>query len=378
MSMTSTQMKRIVHLTSAHTPFDIRIFHKECRTLAQSGYRVSLIAPHTTFEVVDGVEIIPIPHPRRRLVRMTRGVWTVYRAACRLQADLYHFHEPELVPVGILLKLTTRARVVYDVHENYARKVQAKEWLPRPLRGIVSWGIRLFEDVAAALVDGVVTATEHIAVRFPPAKTQVVKNYALLSMTALSSDNQRTYEGNHTLIYTGGLASHKGIYQIIQALAYVQTPQVELIVLGGHDRETAEAIQQLPGWSRVHYYGRVPYETIYRYLHSAAVGLVCNQPVHDYDLAQPNKLFEYMAAGLPVIASNFDLWKEIFEGNECGVTVDPTSPEQIAKAIDYLLSHPEIRRKMGDNARRAVQEKYNWERESLKLLSLYREVLHQC
>lgn len=372
-------MLHIVHLTTVHRPFDTRIFQKECRTLAQSGYRVSLIAPHTTQESVDGVEIIPIPYFKRRLARMARmtwGIWAVYSTTRRLQADLYHFHDPELMPVGILLKLTTRARVIYDVHENYPTNMSAKEWLPRPVRGLASWGVARFESITATSVDGIVAATEYIAARFPPTKTQVVRNYPLLSMTTEPAGDQRTSEGNCTLIYTGGLTNHRGIYQIVQALEYIETPQAKLILLGGHvDRETAQAVQQMPGWSRVDYHGQVPYETMYHYLHSSAVGLVCNQPVHLYDLAQPNKLFEYMSAGLPVIASRFDLWREIVEGNECGVTVDPTSPEQIAEAIDYLLGQPNMRRAMGENAQRAIREKYNWKRESLRLLDLYREVL---
>jgi len=114
---------------------------------------------------------------------------------------------------------------------------------------------------------------------------------------------------------------------------------------------------------------------MYQHLNAAAVGLVCNQPRYGYDLAQPNKLFEYLSVGLPVIASNFDLWKEIVEGGDCGLAVDPPSPQPIAGALDYLLGHPGVRRRMGQNARRASHEKYNWERESAQLLNLYQEVL---
>jgi glycosyltransferase involved in cell wall biosynthesis len=370
---------KVCILTSVHPPFDPRIFHKEAQTLVQAGHEVVLIAPYDKeFERVDGVHIMGLPKYERRFYRPLNW-WRILRTALREKADVYHFHDPELLPVGILLKLTTRACVVYDVHENYPWQIGAREWLPRPLRGITSWGIRLLEGVAATLINGVVAATEHIAVRFPIAKTRVVKNYPLLAMIALSPEDQRTYEGNYTLIYTGGLTDYRGIYQIVQALAYVKTPQARLTLLGRNTHpNTAKAVREMPGFERVDDHGHVSHETVFRYLNSAAVGLVCNQPQYDYDLAQPTKLFEYMCAGLPVIASNFDLWKDIVEGNECGVTVNPTDPQQIARAIDYLLGHPEIRRTMGENARRAIREEYNWERESLKLLSLYREVLHQC
>jgi glycosyltransferase involved in cell wall biosynthesis len=175
------------------------------------------------------------------------------------------------------------------------------------------------------------------------------------------------------------MTNHRGVYQIVEALRYVRSPNVVLILLGkATDREAEEAIRGSAGFESVDYRGLVPYGEMYEHLRSAAIGLICSQPTHGYDLAQPNKLFEYMSAGLPVIASNFDLWQKIVEGNKCGVTVDPTSPQQIAAAVDRLLADPELRKQMGQNAKRAVYETYNWEQESLKLLALYQEVLNPC
>lgn len=375
-------MTHVVHLTSVHRAFDTRIFWRECRTLARDGYSVSLVAPHSTRETVKGIEIVPIPgvnHRLARVARLTRGIWGVYHKARQLQADLYHFHDPELLPVGLLLKLTTPAAVIYDVHENYPENVRAKEWLPSWVRAATSSSVAWLEQVTARRVDGIVTVTGYIARRFPPFKTRVIRNYPSLSELRPLLDQQRSYEGNHTLIYTGGLTDHRGAKQIVQALEHVENPKVKLVLLGGHvHRDTETAIRESPGWSRVDYRGQVPFEAMYRCLQSAAIGLVCNQPVYSYDQALPNKLFEYMSAGLPVIASDFELWKEIIEGNECGVAVDPTSPQEIARAVDYLLEQPELRRRMGRNARRAVQQKYNWEHESPALRQLYREVLNPC
>jgi len=372
-------VKHIAHLTTVHRPSSTRIFQRQCRTLARSGYRVSLIARHTQGEIIDGVEFVPIPHHRNRITRMTLGAWLAYRTACRLQADLYHFHDPELLPVGVLLKLSTRAQVVYDVHENHAQKILGRKWLPGPLRRIASLAVHLVERASARAFDGIVAVTENIASQFSHSQTIVVRNYPLLEKLAQYSEDRQDDAHNRTLIYTGGLTWHRGIYQVIQALSFVRTPQVRLTILGRSDgRRFEEEVEKLPGFRKVEYRGQVPFEETYRRMSSAAIGFVCNQPGYDYDLAQPNKLFEYMSAGVPVVASNFELWREVVEDNECGVTVDPTSPQQIAEAIDFLLGNPELRRTMGENGRRAVQEKYNWECEAEKLLSLYQELLNDA
>lgn len=372
-------MKHIVHLTTVHSPFDTRIFQKECRSLVEQGYRVSLVAPHSDCETVGGVDIVAIPGLNDRLARrtrFTRGVVSLYRVARQLRADLYHFHDPELMPVTLLLKLATDARVIYDVHENHSKKIPAREWFPSALGGLTSVTVKGLECLTASAVDGIVAATEHIGAQFPPHKTSVVKNYPLLSMVGTTPASDRDYEDNWDLIYTGGFTNHRGLVQIVQALEHVKTPQARLILLGrAVDRRAEDLTRRLAGFRRVDYRGMIPYEQMYRCLRTAAIGLVCNQPVHDYQLAQPNKLFEYMSAGLPVIASDFNLWREVVEGNECGVTVDSTSPQQIADAIDYLLQHPGVRRRMGANGVTAILENYNWEQESTELLRLYQELL---
>ena len=121
--------------------------------------------------------------------------------------------------------------------------------------------------------------------------------------------------------------------------------------------------------------GPVLHEKVSELLAQARVGVATLHPDPNYLGSLPTKLFEYMAAGLPVVASNFPLWKEIVEGNKCGLTVNPLDPEEIAHAIEYLINHPDEARRMGENGRQAVLEKYNWETEGKKLLALYEKLL---
>jgi glycosyltransferase involved in cell wall biosynthesis len=369
------EFPRVTHLTTVHRPFDTRISQKECRSLADAGYPVSLVARHTERETVDGVEIIPLPRYANRFVRILAAPLSAFRLARRTQAEIYHFHDPELLLVGVLLKWTTRAKVVYDVHENHSKKMRSREWMHPALRLPASFGVKIVERLTVPLFDALVCTTEHIAALFPFSRRRiVVKNYPPLRAT-FPSDASQYAPDNHRVIYTGGWTDHRGIYQIIQALEYVRSPHVRLTLLGPLvDPHVQENAKSLPGYTRVDYLGTVPFSDVLTHLSASAVGLVCNQPEHDYDKAQPNKLFEYMAAGLPVVASNFPLWREIVEGSQCGLTVDPAQPREIAQAIDTLLQNPRLRAEMGRNGRKAAVNNYNWASESKKLTALYMEI----
>ncbi|MBC2724844.1 MAG: glycosyltransferase family 4 protein [Desulfosporosinus sp.] len=366
---------KICILTTIHSVFDVRIFHKEAKTLVQAGYDVTLIVQHDKNEIVDGVNIIALPRPRSRFRRFFGLTWQAFRLALHQRADVYHFHDPELLPIGILLKLFTHAKVIYDVHEDYRQIIRLKYWLPKPIRGFVANLVGYVEVIGGSIFDAVITVTEFIQVRFPSDKVVVIKNYPLLDLEGNDSNPARSGSGIK-LVYVGGLNRGRGIYEMIKAMAYLdRRRKVRLRLLGRFDEldelNTDKKICTLPGFKQTELVGWIPHPKVYDYLHTSHIGLVCLHPVGGYPLGLPVKLFEYMAAGLPVIASEFPLWKEIIEGNRCGLTVDPLNPRGIAKAIEYLIKHPELRQEMGANGRQAVQEKYNWGQESKKLLNLY-------
>ena len=371
-------MATIAHLTSVHVPFDIRIFHKECRTLAAAGYDVVLIAPHETpppADTVDGVRLRPLPRPANRRERMTRTVLQVYRAALRENADLYHFHDPEMMPVGFLLKLRGK-RVIYDVHEDMPRQILTRHWIPRSLRGPAARAVGLIEATGARVWDGIVTVTPTIARRFPERKRVLVQNFPMPAELAAAS--ALPYEDRPPLVvYAGRIEGVRGAREMVDAMgALPASVDARLAMAGAFEPVVLkDAIQKLPGWNRVEALGWLTRPEIADLLGRARVGLVLLHPVDNYIEAQPNKLFEYMAAGIPVVASDFPSWRAIVEGSSCGLLVDPLDPNAIARAVAWLLSHPAEAAAMGQRGREAVHRSYTWDAEGTRLLDFYRSTL---
>ena len=369
-------MMKICVVTTVHPPFDTRILHKQAKTLVRAGYDVTLIAQHDKNEVVDGVRIIALPKPRNRFARIFGLIWRAFCLALRQRADVYHFHDPELLPIGILLKLATKAKVIYDVHEDVPKQILTKHWIPSQLRRSLAAVFNVIEKLLARVMDAVIVATEGIAERFQRFEPIVIRNYPDLQMLSAASSGAKD-RGEKVLVYVGGISQLRGAVEMVQALEYLDhIDGLRLDLIGKFEPPDLEKeLQAMPGYQRVRFHGWMPWSEAWQYAQVAIAGLVIFHPAPNHEKSLPNKLFEYMAAGLPVVASNFPLWEEIVEGNNCGLCVDPLNPKEIAEAIEYLITHLEEAKKMGENGRRAVEEKYNWGKEGAKLFNLYEELL---
>ena len=359
---------RVVHLTSVHRAFDVRIFHKECRTLAASGYDVTLVAPHDRDETRDGVVIRAVRQPRSRRERFLYTGREIYKTCMEQDADVYHFHDPELMPVAILLKLHGK-RVVYDVHEDYPAAMYDKHWLPRVLRPAVATGVRAGQAAMTTACDQIVAATPAIATRFSREKTTVVQNFPWREEFA--SGPGQDYQAREPIaLYAGGIAPLRGLREMLSAIIVASRDLPAKLVLAGPAGPDlqAEIVEAGPA---VEYRGMLGRSELAQEIARARMGLVLFHPCRNHLNSQPNKLFEYMSAGLPIIASDFPLWRELVCDTQCGLLVDPLDPAAIADAITWILRHPQEAEQMGRNGRRAVAEKYNWERESANLLAVY-------
>jgi len=365
-------MYKVVHLTSVHHSFDTRIFYKECKTLALFGYEVVLVAQHDNNKNIDDIEIRALRKPKNRIERMTRIIWQVYQIANRENATVYHFHDPELIIVGLILKVQ-RKKVIYDVHEDVPRDILSKTWIAEPLRKIVAWLLEKLENFAAQQYDALATATPFISNRFLQLGCNAINinNYPILK--ELHWPNLDWAQKERAICYVGGIGQIRGIFEMVEAIGQTDVR----LLLAGRFADISQYNQAvtMPGWSQVQELGQLNRIEVARTLQRVMAGLVILHPTPCYPDSLPVKMFEYMSAGIPVIASNFPLWQEIVEGNDCGICVDPLNPTLIAEAIQWIVEHPSEAKRMGDNGRKAVENKYNWEKESEILIKLYGDLL---
>lgn len=372
---------RIAHVSIIHKPLDTRVFRKECRALAAAGYDVHLIVGGAPPGRLDGVRLHSIaatgerPPLRRQLPRIGRAA----RTAVSLRASVYHLHDPHLIPLGLALKVRG-ARVVYDVHEDYPAKA-ATEHTDHPLRKRCKAGMwTVLEQLARKWLDSFVCASPALAATFPADRTVVVGNLPLhrefTSATAVPPYRDRA----NTLLFVGSLTRARGYFEITRALELVPADLDCKLRLVGYfrDREVVRAACKSRARGTIEMVPFQPYERVVSEMLSAKIGLVVLHPLPNHaDPARSNKLFEYMAAGLPVIASDLPRWRDIVRGIDCGLVVDPLDPSAIAAAVEFLLRHPGEAEAMGRRGREAVFSGLNWDSDRATLLAFYGELSHK-
>lgn len=364
---------RVCHITSVHPPYDVRIFHKECCSLAKK-YEVWLIAPNVEDSVKNGVNMAGLKIPKGRIQRLFHQR-EILKKALSIDAVSYHLHDPELLPIGLRLKRKGKI-VIFDSHEDVPQQLLTKEWLPRPIAKIFSKLYACYEAYALKRFDAVISVTPVIVDRLQKvnSKTFQVTNFPVITTT---QDNRKWED---SICFTGGVSAKYMHENIINALTGLN---VKYRVAGLCDPISyMDTLKALPNWNKVSYDGVLPHSECASYIQASTAGLALLDYLPNVGYRKGSlgvlKIFEYMQAGIPVIATDFDIWKEIIEGNDCGVCIDPHDVNAIAKAINFFMENKEIARQKGDNGRQAVEKYYSWSTQEKILFDIYSSVVEKA
>lgn len=368
---------KVCHMTSAHESTDVRIFRKECVSLAAAGYETYLVARGESREE-RGVHVVGVgPAPEGRLQRMTTFARTVYRRALELDADLYHIHDPELLPYARKLKRRGK-KVIFDSHENAPAQIAEKRYLPGPARRLVSALYKAFETFIVRKLDAVIIPCTIDGVDIFAGRAKracFITNYPILS--EFRAPAVRVLQGEE-VCYVGSLSYSRGVLHLIQGTARAQK---RLLLIGSFVNEEFEKqIRSLPEFSCVTYLGEKPNTQIPELTEHCLVGANTLLDIGQYHHADTFgvKVCEYMALGMPVLTFDSQYMRSMMEKYQFGLCVRPDDPAEIAAAITYLCDHPDEARRMGENGLRAVKQEFNWKTQESKLLTLYREIFEQA
>jgi glycosyltransferase involved in cell wall biosynthesis len=363
----------VVVITTVHRRNDTRIVLKELREIRRLRCSLTLIVADGKGDVEKGgvhvVDLGRIDSSRSR--RWIIGTFRLAKKLVQLRPAVIHFHDPELMVVAIFGKMLG-ATVIYDVHEDLPRQVLSKEWIPRMARRPTAMIVRCAEVASSFLIDRIIAATPSISERFPRKKTVVVQNYPLIAELSAGA-GERYSDREMSVVFVGGLTCIRGAREIVQALGLVDNALGIKLHVAGTIQPAAlqRELANLDEWKHVIFHGALDRPQVAALMGRARAGLVTFHPAPNHMESQPTKLFEYMTAGLPVIASDFPLWRTIIDGAGCGLLVDPLNPASIAEAMEWIVTNPESAAIMGKRAQEAAEHRYNWETEAHRLRGMY-------
>lgn len=364
-------IRKVAHLTSVHPRYDTRIFLKECTSLVDKGYVVSLVvADGKGDESKNNVNIYDVGASNGRLDRMLNAPKRVYQKAIELDADLYHFHDPELMPIATKLKKLGR-KVVFDIHENTDLQILSKEWIPYYLRSAISWLYSKYEVYSCKKFDALVVPQIAMQKKFSKyTRTEIVANFPTAAVSELKVEQPSKYN----LLYAGGLNKARGLYNMLNLIEHLSSidRRYTLTLAGPMEKKELAIAETHPGWKNTVYHGVISRQELYVLYSKNSIGLILFNNVGQYYMSYALKLFEYMQCGMTVIMPDFGDWLIFNEKFKVGFNVGVTDNIEIAKLI-HSLDSSELLGVKANNSQLAITE-FLWDSQAKKLISLYESI----
>ncbi|MBU9712944.1 glycosyltransferase [Evansella tamaricis] len=367
--------KKVVHLTTVHHPLDPRIYYKQCLSLKNAGYDVTLIATEGQEVIKESIiKVISLKKYRNRFQRMIVSTIDAYKKARKINADFYHIHDPELLPVAWVLKKKGNI-VIYDIHEDYETSINQKEYIPKLVRKVTAKMYSFLEKALSTKFE-LCLAEKYYQEKYP--KGVCILNYPLLN-EKLINHQPVTNPVESKVIYTGNITVDRGA--LIHAKLPLIHEDLSVEMIGKCPQQLAnkmfEIVEDKKNHISIEGIGHfVPKDVIEeKYVNTRwLAGIALFPPTEHYMKKELTKFFEYMSAGIPILCSDFPIWKGFVEKYNCGIAVNPNDKEEIKDAIQYLLENENEALQMGNNGKEAVVMTLNWKIEEAKLITWYEEL----
>ena len=365
---------KICHISTVHPAFDDRIYYKECKFLTKASYEVNLVVKHNKDEILNDINIIALKNYQSRIKRIVFGSFIALKKALSTKSKIYHFHDPELMFIGIILRLLMK-KVIYDVHEDIPKQLLYKPWIKSKfIKLILSKTIYLYEQFACLFFNRIITVTDDIYKKYNSKKTIILRNLPLLSITTENTTLKDLRKNNDKtiFIYVGGLSKIRGIKEITLAFKQIKN-KAELWLLGEwEDNNYKNECLNSENQNYIKYFGFKKMQEVYSYISIADVGLAMLYPIKNYLTSLPVKAFEYMRFEKPIIMSNFKYWEKEFK--DTALFANPYNINEIATKAKLLINNISTRKQLGKNGFRKIKNKLSWEVEQKKLIELYQEL----
>ena len=368
---------KILHITTAHKNDDVRIFQKEVCSLKKEGFNVSLIAQGEKDEIINGINIYAVPFSKNRFDRFFFTNLKILYRIIKINPKICHFHDPDFILGALFLNLLGK-KIIYDVHEDVPKQIMSKYWIPKFLRKLIAISFNVLEKfISRFFFNSIITATDSISKNFPKYKTSIINNYPIIDDLKDFSENYVKKE--NSIIYIGGISVIRGIVEMIDAFEKLPNKNIKFYIAGNFNNIQLEQdiLKRIKSNGNIIFLGFIKREKLLKYMFKSRIGLVLFHPEQNHIESSPNKMFEYMSLGIPVVASNFPLWNDIIINNKCGLTIDPLDSKEISSTISTLLNNPDKAEYFGNNGKRVVTEKFNWNIEEKKLVKLYLRILDE-
>lgn len=369
---------KIMMASSVHVWTDTRIFFKEAQTLASNGFQVSFYAIDFESEksVIPNLKMTYLK-PVKRWQRVSHWKF-LYKEMLKSDAKHFHFHDPELLLVARKLKrkVKNEITITYDMHEHIPAAIKTKQWIPTIIRKPLAKLITVIEKKLMRNCDTVIFAEKSYKDNYEELLLQKVDvlNYPVFDNTNWKKQKQDCL----TLVYVGVLTEQRGIYNMLElavALKAKMNGNFRMNIIGPifTDEATLNAfIQKHQLEENVTLYGRMQYKDIWNFYQQADIGLCLLHPTPNNLNSHSTKLFEYMAAELPIIATDFPDFIDILTTNNCGKTGDIFNAEVLADLVLEMDADKKMLEDMGRNGRVAFDKFYNWKNEEKKLIAIYK------